>query len=263
MIKLIVTDLNGCLLDGAGNLPESFPAAYEIMKNKNVVFAAASGRSVIGIKTTLGSRADEMALIYDNGACVYYRGQKLFTKTLPLDDYLPVLNEARARKDIVSVACGPDNAWIENTRSLTAGRLRELKKYYPSWLDLRPDSRIENIVKMAFLYFGDIEKDIYPYFRKYDGDKLRVEVTAFTWIDVFEKCVSKGTGIRVLQKRLGISPDETIVFGDYLNDLSMAENAARSFATANAHPRVKDRFTDVIGPNTEGSVAKTIIELLD
>lgn len=263
MIKLIVTDLDGCLLDGEGNLPERFLAAFELMKNKNAVFAAASGRSVNGLKKPLGHYADEMALIYDNGACVYYKGKKLFTKTLPLGEYMPVLREARRHKDIVPVACGLDNAWIENTETLSGEQLKELKKYYPSWCDWHRDSDIENIVKMAFLYFGDIEKDIYPLFRKYDNDKLRVEVTAFSWIDVFEKRVSKGTGIRVLQEKLGISPDETIVFGDYLNDLSMSERAARSFAPANAHPEVRNRFTDVIGANTEGSVAQTIIELLE
>ena len=82
------------------------------------------------------------------------------------------------------------------------------------------------------------------------------------WIDVYERGISKGTGIAELQRRLGIPPEETAVFGDYLNDMSMAEHAARSFAPANAHPEVKRRFTDTIGPNTEGSVARTIIGLL-
>ena len=65
-----------------------------------------------------------------------------------------------------------------------------------------------------------------------------------------------------MQEKLGISPAETVVFGDYLNDLSMADHAVRSFAPANAHPEVKRRFTNVIGYNTEGCVTAALKALL-
>ena len=74
--------------------------------------------------------------------------------------------------------------------------------------------------------------------------------------------MSKGTGVKALQDELGINKDETIVFGDYLNDLPMAECAVRSFAPSNAHPEVKRCFTDVIGSNEEGAVTKTIREII-
>lgn len=72
----------------------------------------------------------------------------------------------------------------------------------------------------------------------------------------------EGNAVKVLQERLGILPSETIVFGDYLNDLSMADYADHSFAPANAHPEVKNRFTDVIKSNAENGVTDKIIELL-
>lgn len=109
---------------------------------------------------------------------------------------------------------------------------------------------------MALLYFDDIESNIYPYFQRFNNDRILSKVTAYVWIDIFNAHVSKGTGIRAIQDKLGISRDETIVFGDYLNDLPMAECALKSFAPSNAHPEVKRCFTDVIGSNEEGLLQK-------
>ena len=50
MIKLIVTDMDGCLLGGNNDLPPDFNEAFELMKKNNVIFAAASGRSIAGLK---------------------------------------------------------------------------------------------------------------------------------------------------------------------------------------------------------------------
>ena len=42
MIKLIVTDMDGCLLDGKGNLPSDFEETYRIIEEKGVILAAAA-----------------------------------------------------------------------------------------------------------------------------------------------------------------------------------------------------------------------------
>ena len=42
MIKLIVTDMDGCLLDGKGSLPSDFEESYRIIEEKGVILAAAA-----------------------------------------------------------------------------------------------------------------------------------------------------------------------------------------------------------------------------
>ncbi len=44
----------------------------------------------------------------------------------------------------------------------------------------------------------------------------------------------------MLQNQLNILKEETMVFGDYNNDLKMLELADFSFAMENAHPNVKN-----------------------
>lgn len=262
MIRLIVTDMDGCLLDGKGKLPSDFEETFRLMEEKGAVFAAASGRSIAGLMKPFGSLAEKMAFATDNGACAFYRGEQLFSNTLSPDDYLPVIEEARKHPGVIPVVCGTKTAWMENVDSYPPEVINEFRKYYPGWSECRFEAVPDDVIKVALLYFDDIEKNIYPYFEKFNNKKILCKVTAYVWIDVFDASVSKGTAVKALQERLGISREETIVFGDYLNDIPMAGYASRSFAPSNAHPDVKSSFTDVIGSNNEGSVTKTIRELL-
>ena len=262
MIKLIVTDMDGCLLDPAGKLPANFQEAYDLMKKKDVIFAAASGRSVVGVKRPYGDMADDMAFISDNGARIFCKGKLLSEEVLSKVDYEPFIKEMRSHDGLIPIACGREKAWIEKSNIITEEVSREMKKYYPELNVCDFDNMPEEVIKFALLYFDDIEKNIYPYFQKYDNERIRVQVKEFSWIDLYSKNVSKGSALKVLQERLGITPAETVVFGDYLNDLSLADYADYSYAPENAHPEVKKLFTGVVKSNAENGVTDKIIELL-
>ena len=262
MIKLVVTDMDGCLLDSKGRLPADFEETYRMMKENDIIFASASGRSIAGLMKPYGKLAEEMAFVTDNGASAYYKGRQLFSNTIRREDYMPVFEEAAKHPDLLPVACGTGSAWMENIDRFDDRITGELRKYYPSWKECSFEAIPEEVLKIALLYFDDIEKNIYPYFEKFNNDRIHSKVTAFVWIDIFDATVTKGTGIKALQEKLGISPDETVVFGDYLNDLSMAEFAVRSFAPSGSHPEVKQAFTDVIGSNDDGAVTKTIRKII-
>ncbi len=262
MIKLIATDLDGCLMDADGKLPPNFDEAWDLIKKNNIVFAGASGRSITGLMRPFGERAKEMTFISDNGARVFHKGENLFECALEKEDFLPMLDEMRSHPGLLPIACGENDIWLEDESAVTKEMDREISKYFPVRKECRFEDVPEKIIKFAILYFDDIEKNIYPFFKKFDSDRIVVQVSAFVWVDIYLKEVSKGTGVEVIQKKLGISPDETVVFGDYLNDMSLADYAKYSFAPANAHEKVRERFSETILPNTEYGVTKKIIELL-
>ena len=262
MIKLIVTDMDGCLLDSKSNFPSNFKEAYELMKANNVIFAVASGRSIDGLYRAFGEQAGEMTFVSDNGARICHKGELLAEEILTYEDYAPFLEEMRSHKDLLSIACGEERKWVENEKAVSERARAELLKFYPGWYESSFENVPEKVIRFAMLYFDDIEKNIYPYFKKYDNERVRVQVTSYEWIDIYPKNVSKGRGVKAIQERFGILPSETMVFGDYLNDISMADHAEHSYAPANAHPDVIERFTDKIRSNDECGVTDTIINIL-
>ena len=82
------------------------------------------------------------------------------------------------------------------------------------------------------------------------------------WLDVMALGVNKGAGIRHIQEALGITRAQTMVFGDFLNDLEMMDEADYSFAMANAHPVLAERARYRAPGNTDNGVVRTIKSVL-
>ena len=58
-------------------------------------------------------------------------------------------------------------------------------------------------------------------------------------MDINSAGVTKGNAVRWLQERYGITPEETVVFGDNYNDISMMQRAGRSYASELSAPDVR------------------------
>ncbi len=65
-----------------------------------------------------------------------------------------------------------------------------------------------------------------------------VKISGQHWVDISHPNAHKGYALQKIQHQLGIGPEETLVFGDYNNDLEMMALSDFSFSMANAHPNV-------------------------
>ena len=79
-------------------------------------------------------------------------------------------------------------------------------------------------------------------------------------LEVFSAEASKANALRRLKKQVGA--DRVVVFGDNINDLPMMREADVAVAVDNAVEEVKRAATVVIGPNTDDSVARYILDQL-
>jgi Cof subfamily protein (haloacid dehalogenase superfamily) len=70
----------------------------------------------------------------------------------------------------------------------------------------------------------------------------------------------KGTALRRVCEHLGVSPEDTMAFGDNLNDLELIQAAGVSVAVANAVGAVKEAARLVTASNDEDGVALAIEE---
>lgn len=82
------------------------------------------------------------------------------------------------------------------------------------------------------------------------------------FLEFMAKDVSKGNAIKALCKRLQISLEEVIVFGDSLNDKSMFEVAGYSIAMGNASDELKNLADKVTLDNNSGGIPHALRNLL-
>ena len=76
MIRLIASDLDGTLVSGnMASLPESFPKIIGQLKERGIIFAAASGRQYHNLHQLFAPVKDDIAYICENGALTIYQGE--------------------------------------------------------------------------------------------------------------------------------------------------------------------------------------------
>ena len=76
------------------------------------------------------------------------------------------------------------------------------------------------------------------------GGHVSLRVGGTQVVRLLAKGTSKGAALAALAHDLGVARENTAVAGDWLNDLSMFEYAARSFAMPQAPEQVKQVATD-------------------
>ena len=96
------------------------------------------------------------------------------------------------------------------------------------------------MLKVGAFTFGSAEHTTAPALDRFRATH-QVVVSGDHWVDIMNLTANKGEGIRHLQQSLGITRAQTMVLGDFLNDLEMMDAGEYWFAMAYAHPALRTR----------------------
>ena len=261
MIKLVASDLDGTLLlNGAQSLPEELFPLIKKLKELGILFVAASGRQYYNLAKRFEKIKDDMMFIAENGTFVVYKGEELLLNALDKETAIELIKIGRDIKESYVVLCGKKSAYIE---SKDERLIKEVEKYYEEYKIVNDLTKVEDdILKVTICDFIGSEENSYTYYNDYK-EKLQVSVSGQIWLDITDKGVNKGLAINKLQELLNIKHEETMVFGDYLNDLEMMESAYHSYAMENAHDDLKKVARFRAKKNTENGVVEKIKEVLN
>ena len=120
---------------------------------------------------------------------------------------------------------------------------------------------LDEALKVAVFDFDDVENGSSQALTA-AVPHVQTVVSGLHWTDMMSAQVSKGRALSALQARLGVLPEQTAVFGDYLNDLDLYDYADLGFAMRNAHPGIHAAAAYTAPANTEDGVLRTVEELL-
>lgn len=256
-IKFVAVDMDGTLLDENSQLNPEIFEIYPQLEEKGIVFAAASGRQYYSLIDTFAPISDRMMFIAENGTLVMHKGQELYSCELDKPSIKNIIEQARSISGAHIVLCGKHSAYIE-TQDPQA--LEEFAKYYHKCQYVEDLLTVEDdFIKIAVCHFGGTEELVFPTFECAFGQSHQVVVSAKIWLDVMNKQASKGSAIEHLRKTFDFTYQQTMSFGDYLNDLEMLKVSYHSYAMENAHPKVKQvaRFS---APSNRESGVLTVIK---
>lgn len=257
--KIIALDLDGTLLDSRKCFPAEFPDW--VRSHPETVFVLASGRQIYALLEQFSEIKDELWYIAENGACVYHAGEFLLVDAMKTEDSLKVLDEFSGDPSCEPLVCGLDSAYVRNC----GGQAKEEATKYYDHIEYNDDlyscAKKDRILKIAVFVNGFRAEEAYSSLPS-RNDGLTALLSGDSWIDVANSSVGKGAALKAIQDILGASREETAAFGDYLNDMSLFEAAAESYAMANSHPELKKAAKYVTRyTNDENGVMEALKEM--
>lgn len=261
-IKLIVTDMDGTFLNTNYETSPEFPAIYKELSKRNILFVPASGRQYQSITPFFEPILDEIAIIAENGGYVTIKGEEIFVDELKEKYIKEIVLAVREIPESTSVLSAKNGAYFETNNA----HFKDfLDKYYV--LNQKREDLTDNIndkvVKIAIHNPLGTEKNVYPIIKEFEKYDLDVVVSGPNWLDVMNRNMNKGKALSELQKKLKITPEETMAFGDYMNDIEMLKLAKYSFAMANAHSSVKEVTNYEAPSNKEFGVITVLKKFLN
>ncbi len=259
MIKLVVTDIDGTLLEDGGHElnPELFDTILKL-RAAGMQFAAASGRQWASIETVFEPVKEKIFYLSDNGAYLGCHGRNLFLNTVDRGLAHEMVCDIRAA-GLDAMLSGPDVVYMDTDNEEFYRWLINGYKFRV----VRVDDLLQvedDFIKISAYRKTDIESSTEKIREKFSG-RLKITISGDMWMDCMAPGVNKGRAVRELQESLGIKPEETMVFGDQMNDIEMLGQAYYSFAVGNARPEVKAAARFQTDTNVRDGVLK-ILKLL-
>jgi Cof subfamily protein (haloacid dehalogenase superfamily) len=258
-IKMVVTDMDGTLLNANHEVSDHFFELFKELKKRNILFVAASGRQYNSIVDKLSAIQNDIIVIAENGGFVMHREEELLSTPLDRSRRNSVLKTIENLENIHPVLCGKKNAYITGRSD---GFIDLLRQYYTAFEIVNDLTQVDSeILKVAVYHSESSEQHIYPIVKHLE-DEFKVKVSGENWVDISSLNAHKGYALQKVQERYGVTSKETLVFGDYNNDLEMLAMADFSFAMENAHPNVLKAAKYTTASNNNFDVERILEKLI-
>ena len=252
--------MDGTLLNDKGNIDEKIFDLIRDLNKKDIKFAAASGRFYSQLSINFKKVNTDMIFIAHNGALIKYNhhGKTLYSNNIAKEEIEHVINLNPNLGEEVFLA-GENEAFVVNPSKVIFNELTDVDVPV---VKLRSFSELESpIYKITYYMAGGVNSAIVDHLKEKLDDKLEFVVSGGKFIDIMNKGISKGSAIKILQEKFEIDQKNTMVFGDYYNDLAMFKAAHYSYAMKNAPEDVKKHANFIAESNNDHGVYNVIASL--
>ena len=239
-IQLVITDIDGTLIDHTENIPEELIRVIEGCRERGIRFSLATGRTeelVLPIIEKLGITAP---CVIANGAGIYHNGTYLVTHGFSAYPILELIKQADQAGLTVTFSDEHGERAIRQTEYVISHQ--KLGKRFLSYVDVHAiDWKQKQFQKIMFMdenRTGQIEwfqKELQKF-----SDYYWVTTYSDLAVELGPKGCNKATGLKELTRHLGIPMQQVMACGDFLNDLEMIQEAGLGVAVANAAAQLKE-----------------------
>lgn len=236
---MIVTDLDGTLLNSEGKVAQESREYLKKLKEKGFIIVIATGR--IYARALYGIENTDFVnyIISDTGSCISSdNGITLFKNIINKDSVKKILDYYNEDLYYIDV-CDKTTIYSYTDGYITNNNLVKMIKDKQYIIDNCKDVFHMTILPKNNKSLDEIYSKIVKNILDVDVIKMQNSFASTKWLEIIPKRCSKSNAIKKLANYLNISYNEIIPFGDGLNDIEMLEKFDKSVAMKNALPEVK------------------------
>lgn len=267
--KLIVSDLDGTLLDNVDGLSFGYVERLNNLIKKGLDFTVCTGRDMENTKIALKDVSFINPIILTNGAILANY------PSMEIIEYRVIEHEIIS--DILKI--GQDMT----SKIIVYAYYNDVRKnvifikgkwWDPAKLQWLEPFLFENIIEKPVISIQYLDKkENLEKFRKNIASEYGYKIhiifiedaflPGYYWLELNPINATKEYMLKKLIDLKGYSPKDVVVFGDQYNDIGMFKLAGTSCAMRNAPLEVQKEASIVIGTNKEGGVIRYLEENLE
>ena len=283
MIKMIVVDMDGTLLNSKSELDQYTIDVLKRVQNDGVKLVLATGRNY----TSLKGYAEQLDMKKYDGYYIGVNGQQITSVATDETNYIKVIPNDVAHRaitlaiklEIEVIGVVNDSLFVYIPEELMKRKeeyviannitfkervagvfgLVYQQKYENIYYINSPEELTIDVNKVVFAEEPEKLAEVRPILEKEFIDDFEFAYTSSRWMEAMAKGITKGNSLIELANELNIGLDEILVFGDGENDLSMLRVVKHSIAMANAMDVVKKEVSEITESNDDAGVAKAVM----
>ena len=257
--RAIFFDIDRTLYDHRSDfVPPSTLAAIAALRARGIVPAIATGRGYAALPPRIAQlvASGEIALVVSSNGQYNRLGDRVLSAhPLPVADIESLIRAFRAHD------------WeytFVSERHMAAGRSRgsshRVLRGYPCYI-VAPDYFREHAVHQMIVLAPEAEEAALQAILADHGGRYRSVRSHASAVDLLHAEGSKARGIADACAALGFAPQETMAFGDGLNDVEMFAAVGCAVAMGDACDALKAVASHITGTLEEDGIARALLDL--
>lgn len=256
MYKLLVTDVDGTLLDSNSRLTQLNKKALKDCIDIGINVMLATGKSINSTMYIIEELGLKLPQITMGGALVITPERKVIDAyKIPSKLYLDFVENVRGRGCELAVATIDSKIYYQEYTQYM-DNITAIGEKINKTADLRSDYFRDNVVSITIPITQSNPMD--SFIRKTYGKKLKIARSGKYFFDILSLDSSKGIALTGLIKDFGVKKEEVVSFGDSQNDISLFEASGLKIAVGNSYPELLEIADIVTEENYNSGLGKAI-----
>jgi Cof subfamily protein (haloacid dehalogenase superfamily) len=255
-IKVVISDLDGTLLNQNHKISEYTKTIFRELYNQNYLIIVATGRHHLDALPIVETLGFPVYLVTSNGARIHSpKKELLFSIDIDSESIKSILS-LKIDSEITTVLF-KENVWQTNKHNEKLNSFQTKLNYLPELVDF---NTIEDFSAIKIFFTHERHSKLMELRDQILVDHSDLFSHAFSLplcLEFMDKSVDKSVAIAKILEIEKLEFHETISFGDGYNDEKMLESTAKGLLMGNAPDSLKNKLShlEVINTNHEDGVA--------